>query len=114
MSPVVARRLSEEVLEEKGDKESKSPLLLGEPVTEGYSCLQVFADLFDPVIKLRHNGYDPRVMKHPTDLDASKVGSSPTSPLPLPLPLHDAVLPKSAGRGTLRASTLVRCPERST
>ncbi|ELK11484.1 Ras-specific guanine nucleotide-releasing factor 2 [Pteropus alecto] len=34
---------------------------------------QVFADLFDPVIKLRHNGYDPRVMKHPTDLDASKV-----------------------------------------
>ncbi|XP_023378443.1 creatine kinase S-type, mitochondrial [Pteropus vampyrus] len=33
---------------------------------------QVFADLFDPVIKLRHNGYDPRVMKHPTDLDASK------------------------------------------
>lgn len=34
---------------------------------------EVFADLFDPVIKLRHNGYDPRVMKHPTDLDASKV-----------------------------------------
>ena len=40
------------------------------------SLLQVFADLFDPVIKLRHNGYDPRVMKHPTDLDASKVGAS--------------------------------------
>lgn len=36
-------------------------------------CLQVFADLFDPVIKDRHNGYDPRVMIHPTDLDASKV-----------------------------------------
>ncbi|XP_073090655.1 creatine kinase S-type, mitochondrial isoform X1 [Manis javanica] len=34
---------------------------------------EVFADLFDPVIKLRHNGYDPRAMKHPTDLDASKV-----------------------------------------
>lgn len=34
---------------------------------------EVFADLFDPVIKLRHNGYDPRVMKHPTDLDASKI-----------------------------------------
>lgn len=33
----------------------------------------MFADLFDPVIKLRHNGYDPRVMKHPTDLDASKI-----------------------------------------
>ncbi|XP_014406168.1 PREDICTED: creatine kinase S-type, mitochondrial [Myotis brandtii] len=37
---------------------------------------EVFADLFDPVIKLRHNGYDPKVMKHPTDLDASKVGSA--------------------------------------
>lgn len=44
--------------------------------TGASSLLQVFADLFDPVIKLRHNGYDPRVMKHPTDLDASKVGSS--------------------------------------
>lgn len=41
------------------------------------SLLQVFADLFDPVIKLRHNGYDPKVMKHSTDLDASKVGCSP-------------------------------------
>lgn len=35
--------------------------------------LQVFADLFDPVIKDRHNGYDPRTMIHPTDLDSSKV-----------------------------------------
>ncbi|XP_070297175.1 creatine kinase S-type, mitochondrial isoform X1 [Salvelinus sp. IW2-2015] len=34
---------------------------------------KVFADLFDPVIKDRHNGYDPKTMKHPTDLDASKV-----------------------------------------
>uniref|UniRef100_A0AAY5JYG9 Creatine kinase S-type, mitochondrial n=1 Tax=Esox lucius TaxID=8010 RepID=A0AAY5JYG9_ESOLU len=33
----------------------------------------VFADIFDPVIKDRHNGYDPRTMKHPTDLDASKI-----------------------------------------
>lgn len=39
-------------------------------------CLQVFADLFDPVIKDRHNGYDPRTMIHPTDLDASKVFTS--------------------------------------
>ena len=46
------------------------------------SLLQVFADLFDPVIKLRHNGYDPRVMKHPTDLDASKVGASHLCTLP--------------------------------
>uniref|UniRef100_A0A6I8RLK6 Creatine kinase U-type, mitochondrial n=1 Tax=Xenopus tropicalis TaxID=8364 RepID=A0A6I8RLK6_XENTR len=36
-------------------------------------CYEVFADLFDPVIKERHNGYDPRTMKHPTDLDASKI-----------------------------------------
>uniref|UniRef100_A0A8C4TK63 Creatine kinase U-type, mitochondrial n=1 Tax=Erpetoichthys calabaricus TaxID=27687 RepID=A0A8C4TK63_ERPCA len=33
---------------------------------------EIFADLFDPVIKERHNGYDPKNMKHPTDLDSSK------------------------------------------
>ncbi|XP_017718569.1 PREDICTED: creatine kinase U-type, mitochondrial-like, partial [Rhinopithecus bieti] len=37
---------------------------------------EVFADLFDPVIQERHNGYDPRTMKHTTDLDASKVSSN--------------------------------------
>ncbi|XP_064152543.1 creatine kinase S-type, mitochondrial-like [Anguilla rostrata] len=36
---------------------------------------EVFADLFDPVIKARHNGYDPRTMTHPTDLDSSKITS---------------------------------------
>ncbi|XP_069758585.1 creatine kinase U-type, mitochondrial isoform X2 [Narcine bancroftii] len=36
---------------------------------------EVFADIFDPVIVERHNGYDPRTMKHPTDLDASKIKS---------------------------------------
>ncbi|XP_061115753.1 creatine kinase S-type, mitochondrial-like [Conger conger] len=36
---------------------------------------EVFADLFDPVIKIRHNGYDPRTMTHPTDLDSSKITS---------------------------------------
>ncbi|MBN3297107.1 creatine kinase S-type, mitochondrial isoform X1 [Amia ocellicauda] len=36
---------------------------------------EVFADLFDPVIKERHNGYDPRTMKHHTDLDSSKITS---------------------------------------
>ncbi|KAM7391371.1 hypothetical protein PAMP_022066 [Pampus punctatissimus] len=36
---------------------------------------EVFAEIFDPVIKDRHNGYDPRVMKHPTDLDSSKITS---------------------------------------
>ncbi|XP_016362496.1 creatine kinase S-type, mitochondrial-like isoform X1 [Sinocyclocheilus anshuiensis] len=37
---------------------------------------EVFAEIFDPVIKDRHNGYDPRTMKHPTDLDASKIHSA--------------------------------------
>ncbi|XP_068814778.1 creatine kinase U-type, mitochondrial isoform X2 [Struthio camelus] len=36
---------------------------------------EVFAELFDPVIRERHNGYDPRTMKHSTDLDASKLKS---------------------------------------
>lgn len=36
---------------------------------------EVFAEIFDPVIKDRHNGYDPKTMKHPTDLDASKIHS---------------------------------------
>lgn len=34
--------------------------------------LQVFADLFDPVIDERHGGY-PKNATHPTDLDSSKV-----------------------------------------
>ncbi|KAF2980855.1 hypothetical protein EK904_003974 [Melospiza melodia maxima] len=34
---------------------------------------EVFAEIFDPVIKARHNGYDPRTMRHHTDLDASKI-----------------------------------------
>ncbi|XP_010219841.1 PREDICTED: LOW QUALITY PROTEIN: creatine kinase S-type, mitochondrial [Tinamus guttatus] len=34
---------------------------------------EVFAEIFDPVIKARHNGYDPHTMKHHTDLDASKI-----------------------------------------
>lgn len=38
-----------------------------------YIFFQVFSELFEPVIKERHNGYDPRIMKHPTDLDSSKV-----------------------------------------
>ena len=32
----------------------------------------MFADLFDPVIDERHNGY-PKTAVHPTDLDASKL-----------------------------------------
>lgn len=34
--------------------------------------LQVFAELFDPVIDERHAGY-PKDAKHPTDLDATKL-----------------------------------------
>ncbi|KAM8854168.1 creatine kinase, mitochondrial 2a (sarcomeric) isoform 1-T1 [Synchiropus picturatus] len=52
----------------------------GHPFIKTVGCVagdeesyQVFADLFDPVIKDRHNGYDPRTMTHPTDLDSSKV-----------------------------------------
>eukprot|EP00064_Thunnus_orientalis_P019524 superscaffoldBa00004924_g19646 len=52
----------------------------GHPFIKTVGCVagdeesyEVFADLFDPVIKDRHNGYDPKTMKHPTDLDASKV-----------------------------------------
>ena len=37
-----------------------------------FSLIQVFADLFDPVIDERHNGY-PKTAVHPTDLDASKL-----------------------------------------
>lgn len=33
---------------------------------------EVFADLFDPIIEERHNGYK-RTDKHKTDLDASKI-----------------------------------------
>uniref|UniRef100_A0AAY4EAH0 Creatine kinase S-type, mitochondrial n=1 Tax=Denticeps clupeoides TaxID=299321 RepID=A0AAY4EAH0_9TELE len=36
---------------------------------------EVFSEIFNPVIKDRHNGYDPCTMKHPTDLDASKITS---------------------------------------
>ncbi|KAF4804846.1 hypothetical protein TURU_004252 [Turdus rufiventris] len=38
-----------------------------------YVQTMVFAEIFDPVIKMRHNGYDPCTMKHHTDLDASKI-----------------------------------------
>jgi len=34
---------------------------------------EVFAELFDPIIKDRHGGYDPKTMTHPTDLDSSKI-----------------------------------------
>ncbi|XP_060709906.1 creatine kinase U-type, mitochondrial-like [Hemiscyllium ocellatum] len=33
----------------------------------------VFADMFDPVIREKHNGYNPKIMKHVKDLDASKI-----------------------------------------
>ncbi|PWA26643.1 hypothetical protein CCH79_00001243 [Gambusia affinis] len=52
----------------------------GHPFIKTVGCVagdeesyEVFAELFDPIIKDRHNGYDPRTMTHPTDLDASKV-----------------------------------------
>merc|ERR1719399_2277826 len=37
---------------------------------------EVFKDLFDPVIDIRHGGYGPNA-KHPTDLDTSKLNMTP-------------------------------------
>ncbi|XP_062384140.1 creatine kinase, mitochondrial 2a (sarcomeric) [Sardina pilchardus] len=34
---------------------------------------EVFADIFNPIILDRHNGYDPTKMTHHTDLDSSKL-----------------------------------------
>uniref|UniRef100_A0A8C5GK81 Creatine kinase S-type, mitochondrial n=1 Tax=Gouania willdenowi TaxID=441366 RepID=A0A8C5GK81_GOUWI len=52
----------------------------GHPFIKTVGCVagdeesyEVFADLFDPIIKDRHNGYDPKTMIHPTDLDSSKL-----------------------------------------
>eukprot|EP00746_Dinoflagellata_sp_MGD_P168088 gnl/MRDRNA2_/MRDRNA2_99243_c0_seq1.p1 gnl/MRDRNA2_/MRDRNA2_99243_c0~~gnl/MRDRNA2_/MRDRNA2_99243_c0_seq1.p1 ORF type:complete len:1795 (-),score=347.69 gnl/MRDRNA2_/MRDRNA2_99243_c0_seq1:142-5526(-) len=42
-------------------------------------CYTVFKDLFDPVISLRHGGF-PADAKHCTDLDFSKVSSTPIDP----------------------------------
>ncbi|XP_036974218.1 creatine kinase, mitochondrial 2a (sarcomeric) isoform X1 [Acanthopagrus latus] len=62
----------------------------GHPFIKTVGCVagdeesyEVFAELFDPVIKDRHNGYDPKTMTHPTDLDASKV-SDPNRPSQIP------------------------------
>jgi hypothetical protein len=43
---------------------------------ESYS---VFADLFDPVIDIRHGGYKPDA-KHPTNLDPSQLSSTQIDP----------------------------------
>ncbi|CAL9682390.1 unnamed protein product [Knipowitschia caucasica] len=52
----------------------------GHPFIKTVGCVagdeesyEVFSDLFTPVIIDRHNGYDPRTMTHPTDLDSSKI-----------------------------------------
>ncbi|KAL8203686.1 UNVERIFIED_CONTAM: Creatine kinase S-type, mitochondrial [Gekko kuhli] len=63
-----------------GDEESYEPSD-GVPEQQSYDnavtgdeeSYEVFSAIFDPVIKMRHNGYDPNVMKHHTDLDASKI-----------------------------------------
>jgi creatine kinase len=41
---------------------------------------EVFKELFDPVIDIRHGGYKP-MAKHPTDLDTSKLSMTPIDPL---------------------------------
>merc|ERR1719506_2445786 len=40
---------------------------------------EVFRELFDPVIDIRHGGYKPGAM-HPTDLDTSKLTMTPIDP----------------------------------
>ena len=40
---------------------------------------ELFAELFDPVISARHNGY-PKDAKHPTDLDVSKLSKVKIDP----------------------------------
>merc|ERR1719301_48851 len=40
---------------------------------------EVFKDLFDPVIDIRHGGYAPDA-KHPTDLDVSKLSTTAIDP----------------------------------
>merc|ERR1719460_786318 len=40
---------------------------------------EVFKELFDPVIAIRHNGYKSDA-KHPTDLDTSKLSSTSIDP----------------------------------
>lgn len=42
-------------------------------------CFELFADLFEPVISARHNGY-ARDAQHPTDLDVSKLSDTKIDP----------------------------------
>merc|ERR1719420_1478214 len=42
-------------------------------------CYDIFKELFDPVIDIRHGGYKPDA-KHPTDLDTSKLSSTVIDP----------------------------------
>merc|ERR1719399_2238743 len=42
-------------------------------------CYDVFKELFDPVIDIRHGGYGADA-KHPTDLDTSKLSATPIDP----------------------------------
>ena len=55
-----------------GDEESYEVSCETSCVLSPHALLQVFADLFDPVIDERHSGY-PKTAKHPTDLDSSKL-----------------------------------------
>merc|ERR1719436_838717 len=42
-------------------------------------CFELFAEVFDPVISARHNGY-AKDAKHPTDLDVSKLSDTKIDP----------------------------------
>merc|ERR1719443_2637286 len=57
-----------------------SPLIKSVGMTAGdEECYDVFKELFDPVIDIRHGGYKPDA-KHPTDLDTSKLSSMSIDP----------------------------------
>lgn len=61
----------------------RPPIDLEAPLPD---VLQVFAELLDPIIMERHNGYNRRTMTHPTDLDSSKVSQTPPTSCETSLP----------------------------
>uniref|UniRef100_A0A8C4Q1E9 creatine kinase n=1 Tax=Eptatretus burgeri TaxID=7764 RepID=A0A8C4Q1E9_EPTBU len=65
----LAHQLTPEIYKKLRDVTTPGGWTLDQCIQTDEESYKVFADLFEPVIKERHNGYDPRTMKHPTDLD---------------------------------------------
>merc|ERR1712134_71839 len=86
-----------ELYEQLKDKKTKLGVTLGHCIKTGIDnpghpmiktcglvagdeeCFELFADIFEPVISARHNGY-ARDAKHPTDLDVSKLSNTKIDP----------------------------------